>query len=293
VLYRPAGVGAGAMSMRPRAARLWLVLCLLASAFGALADYPLTIIDLEHRFAEDLVPVLAPLAGADGSISGVNASLLVRASPRALAEIRAALGRLDRPARNLLVEVRRSGSRSASGVGVGVQVDERIGDHGRVRIGEPLPRHGAPGSRAWAGAGSTSRDGSLEQRLRVLDGQEGFIAVGGEHPVGYRERYVGPNGVVTRRGVDYRASGSGFYVRPRVQGEQVSVDIRTAEARLDGRGTLDRSLVQTRVSGRLGEWIDLGQSQSSGSATRRGLLSAGSASGARFDGLQLRVRVAP
>lgn len=131
--------------------------CLLLLGFVAMADYPLTIIDLQHRFAEDLAPVLAPLAGPGGSVSGVNASLLVRASPQGLAEIRQALRRLDLPARNLLVEVRRAGARSASGVDVGVRVDERVGDQGRVRIGESSRGHGASGSDAWALAKSASR----------------------------------------------------------------------------------------------------------------------------------------
>lgn len=113
--------------------------------------------------------------------------------------------------------------------------------------------------------------------------------------MGYRERYVGPEGVVTRRGVDYRSSGSGFYVRPRVQGERVSIEIRAAEASLspDRRGALDQVVLETRVSGRLGEWIDLGRSRTDAAGSRRGLLSAGSARGSRFDGLQLRVEVVP
>lgn len=281
--------------LRLKRYRQLLAVLLLAAATVAAAGYPLTIIELNHRFAEDLVPVLKPLVGPEGSISGVNDSLLVRASPRALAEVRQALRRLDVPARNLLVEVRRAGGRSASGTDVGISVDERVGKHGRVRIGEPARHQGPPGSRAWARAGSGSGNRAVAQQLRVLDGQEGFIAIGSEQPVGYRERYLGPDGVVVRRRVGYRSSGSGVYVRPRVQGNRVSIEVRAANSELhqQGRGVLEKTVVETRVSGPLGEWINLGQLHASGSQSSRGLLSSSSASTSRYDGVQVRVTVAP
>jgi hypothetical protein len=267
----------------------------LAVSWAVAADYPLTVIDLEHRVSEDVVPVLEALVGPAGSIAGANNSLFVRASPQALDEIRQALRRIDVPARNLLVEVRRSGRHSAGGVDVGVRADERVGDRARVRIGETRRGHPRPGSRAWAVAGSASGENMIEQRLRVLDGQQGFIAVGSEQPVGHRERILGPAGVVTRGGTGYRTTGSGFYVRPRVHDGRVSIEISAADARFGhGRGgSVERSVVETRVSGRLGEWIDLGQSTSSRSSSGRGLLSASGSTRSRYDGLQVRVSIAP
>ena len=274
--------------------RRWLaVLVLLASVGACAADCPLTIIDLQHRFPDEVVSVLEPLVGVDGSIVGANNALFVRASPQALAAIRQALERIDSAAQNLIVEVRRAGQRSGKARGGGVYVDERVGEHGRIRIGQPPEgsRRYPAGSGAWIGSGSYRSDSDVLQRLRVLDGQQGFIAVGDEHPVPYRERYDDGYRSVTRGGVGYRATGSGFYVRPRVQGDRVRIDIDSGSAE-PGPGGIARTSVQSSVSGRLGQWIELGGASGSHSGRHSGVMAQGGARGKRWDGLEVRVSVA-
>jgi hypothetical protein len=65
-----------------------------------------------------------------------------------------------------------------------------------------------------------------------------------------------------------------------VQGDRVQLDIHSRQDRLAGPdGTVDTQTTATRVSGRLGEWIELGDIRESASGQRSGLLSrqAGSA----------------
>ena len=254
-------------------------------AIGAVqADYPLTILELQHRLPEDLIPVLAPLAGADGVVTGANDSLFVRASPDRLADIRAALARLDSPARNLLVEVRRGSSMERARASIAVTIDEPLGDHGRIRVG-PDRQTGLR-----AGAGRQSDSGDLLQQVRVLDGGQAFIRVGTEWPLGYREVYTGPYGTRVQSGIEAVSADTGFYVRPRANGDRVVVDISSRAAEFGRRGTIDSSAVDTQISGRLGEWLPFGGSQESAEGRSNALTGRGRVADSERHDLEVRVR---
>ena len=70
----------------------------------------LEIIPLQHRTVEQVLPVLRPLLEPGGTLTGQSNQLIVRASPRNLAEIRSALEAIDRPLRRLQISVRQDGA---------------------------------------------------------------------------------------------------------------------------------------------------------------------------------------
>ena len=74
----------------------------------------------------------------------------------------------------------------------------------------------APGSAAL-GLGGESRREALEvdQRVQVAEGHVAFIRSGRVEPLGRRHR----------PGYGYQVSGTGFYVLPRLNGEQVTLDL--------------------------------------------------------------------
>ena len=272
---------------RPWRALIWVGLLPTLWCGVQAGDYPLEVIELRARFPEDLIPTLRPLAGPDGTLVGANHSLFVRAAPARLADIRRALAVLDQPARDLLIQVRQRGSSASQGSAAGARIDQRVGGdgNGRVRIGPPGPGGSAVG--AWAGQRSQQRD--LTQEVRALDGQRAFIAIGEELPLSYRELAVGPDGGVVREGRTYRHAESGFYVRPRVLGEQVTLDISTRDTARGTRGTLETSAMQGRVQGRLGDWIPLGLSNTAQSSQGGGLLTYGTTKGGAEQRIELRV----
>ncbi|MGB5831369.1 MAG: hypothetical protein WBG92_05190 [Thiohalocapsa sp.] len=248
------------------------------------ADYPLTIIDLQHRLPEEVVPLLQPLAGSDGVVTGANASLFVRASPQRLSDIRTALERLDSPARNLLVEVRSRSTAKHRGGSAAITVNEAIGSQGRVRIGGGQQT----GIRAGADHETGSRD--LLQQVRVMDGGQAFISVGSERPIGYRELFIGPDGQYSRQGTDYVSAESGFYVRPRISGDRVIIDVTSRGASFGRGGDIMTGAVETQLTGLLGEWIPFGGSRSSAERQENGLGSRSNMAGSENSDLELRVR---
>lgn len=253
-------------------------------------DYPLKIIELRARLPEELIPILAPLAGPDGTVVGAQHTLFVRASPERLADIRRALAELDRPARSLLIQVRQGASLEGSGARAGVRINEPLGGRegqGRVRVGPPGP----PGTQVMASAGRGSSERDLMQQVRALDGHPAFIAVGREQPLPYRELEVGPGGAWMRQGQDYWRSESGFTVIPRVLGDRVTLEIQTRSASPGRGGAMDTGALSSRVEGRLGDWIPIGASSEIDQALSGGLVYG--AQGRRETQAQVELRVLP
>jgi len=102
---------------------------------------------------------------------------------------------------------------------------------------------------AIEGGGSQSDRGT--QSVRVLEGREAFLG----------------------------DAANGIYVRPRVAGDRVTVDVSAQRESLSAqphRGVNVQGIVTT-VSGRLGEWIEIGGVSGETSAQQSALLGRSSA----------------
>jgi hypothetical protein len=247
----------------------WHAMLFLWLATGiAWADYPLEIIDLRHRPAEELVPLLAPMTGPGGSVAGQGAHLFVRADPKRMEDIRRLLATLDQPLRSLLIQVRGE--------------TDAIGEGSRV---------GGPGGLAVRSGG---RQRALVQEVRTIEGRSAFIAEGTERPEGWREVGIGPDGPYQRRGIGYRRAESGFYVLPRVVGDQVTLEIAASDADTGpGADPTPTAGLSTTVTGRLGEWIPLGSVDEDASHTSIGTWGLGESRLSASRGLAIRVTELP
>jgi type II secretory pathway component GspD/PulD (secretin) len=210
------------------AARRWLLaLLVIGLPMLAGAQQEMEIIALRHRTLEQVLPALQPLLEPGGAISGMNDQLIVRASAHNREQIRRALAAIDTPARRLLIRV--SQNRDVS-----------------VTV--------APGVRQGTqGMAST-------QVVQVLEGGRALIRVGQSLPLPLRQVAIGPRGAVFSEGVVYRDLGQGFYAAPRVVGQRVTVDISPQFDSPGSDGSAETQRLATTVSGRLGEWLELGGS---------------------------------
>jgi len=283
---------------------------LLAGALTATASVAaqttVEIIPLNYRSSEQVIPVIQPLLGRDSSISGFQNQLVIRATPTELAEIRRVLATIDKAPRRLLITVRQDADLERERRAA--EVSGSIGnDNARVTI---------PGSSSRSGGNVVLSDGddrlrariidsrqvssdSSTQTLQVLEGSSAFIRVGESRPVPSRQvvRTVINGQIVDRvvESTEYRDAATGFSVRPRLQGDIVTLDISPQRDSFDDRrrGSVNVQQVTTTVSGRLGEWIDLGGVGDSRSDERSVLLgrSSGRIEGRR--GVQVRVEELP
>jgi type II secretory pathway component GspD/PulD (secretin) len=240
-----------------------LVLVALAGATHA-QQTTLEVITLNYRNAEQVIPVLKPLLAPHGTITGLNDRLVVRTTPENLAELKQVLATIDAAPRRLLISVRQDAEldRSRRGGQVSGQVD--IGDNATVRMpGRPTPPGAtvrADGVRAKVYSSESASTDRVSQQVQVIEGGRALIRVGQSVPMRSREVIDTPGGRRVLDASDYRDVDTGFYVVPRVAGDRVTLEISTAADTLQSgqRGAVDVQRVQAVVTGRLGEWIELG-----------------------------------
>ncbi len=283
--------------------RAALALVLALGAVPTRAEAALEVIPLHYRTAEEVIPVLRPMLAPEGTLSGFKGQLIVRTTPENLAEIKRILASLDSAPRQLLITVRQDADldRQRSTAGVSGSVG---GENARVTVppasrerygGSVVLREGDNRVRAHVLESSSAGTDRNTQTLRVLEGREAFIRAGQSVPVRGRQvtrTVVG--GQVVEQVVDttqYRDVTTGFYVRARVSGDRVVLDVSPQRETLsqDIRGGVNVQRVVTTVSGRLGEWMELGGVGQTATAEQSVLL--GRASSATRDDRRVLIKV--
>ena len=117
------------------------------------------------------------------------------------------------------------------------------------------------------------RGESAAQMVQTVEGGQAFIQVGRSLPIPMRQVVIGPGGAVVYESYVYQDVGRGFYAVPRLNGNRVTLDISQQSASQGGYGRINNQRLSTTVSGRLGEWIELGGSGRQASGNQGGALS--------------------
>lgn len=285
-----------------------LAAALLGFALAPIAGAQTTVevLPLKYRKSEQVIPVLQPLLGRDSSISGFQNQLVIRATPAELAQLKRVLADIDTAPKRLLITVRQDADQDR---------DRREAELSGS-IGNQNARITVPGSGSREGGNAVFRDGddrlrgrvvdsqrssssSTQQSIQVLEGYSAFIRVGESRPLRSRQvvRTVVNGQIVDRvvEGTDYRDATTGFSVVPRIQGNIVTLDIDPQRETFDEsrRGAVNVQRVVTTVSGRLGEWMDLGGVNESRSDNQSTLLGRSSTSSSERRGVQVKVEELP
>lgn len=229
--------------------------CLLVLSLGL--SLPLQaateLIQLNYRMADEVLPLVQTALDGQGKASAYGNQLLINAEPDKIAEIRDLLGQLDRAPRRLLISV--DTSESSLDDGTGYRVDGSI-SAGDVEViagrGEIQGRDQVRIIRR----STDSRSGGTQQ-VQATEGYPALIQVGQSVPL--TSTSVGPYGQVYQN-TQYHNVNQGFYVTATLAGDRVNLSISTSNDRVNQYqpGVIDTQSTDTRVSGRLGEWIPLG-----------------------------------
>jgi hypothetical protein len=268
--------------------KLLLCWCLLLCSFAVQAETEFKIITLQHRFASDLIPVVEPMIGPDGTINSVDNQLILRANPERMREIEALVSKLDTAKANRKITIRTGNTLQSE--------QTRVETRGAVKVGKVTvanDRHAKPDSgRVEVNQHSRDTQQSSQQFINVLDGERAFIRVGKIVP--FTQEWV----TLTRRYVhierftDWREVSTGFAVRPRAvsgaQSNQIELEITPRIASLDGRGFIDIEELTTVVRTTLGTWVDLGGTMQKNDEVSRKILGFSETSNNRTSTLQMR-----
>ena len=260
-----------------------LLFCLLPTL--AIAQQEMEIIPLKNRTVDQVMPVIRPLVEPGGALSGMNNQLILRASRKNRDEIKQALAALDTPARQLVIRVTQN--RDAAMNRSGAEAFGSVGnDHVRVTQsptgvaaggGTVVIKQGSSAVGAQVVETRSTRTASAVQSVQVVEGGRAFINVGQSIPLPMQQVVLGPGGAIVTNTTVYRDIGQGFYAEPRLAGDRVMLEI---SPQFDtpgnaGYGSVNTQRVSTTISGRLGEWIELGGSGQQAAGLQRGNLSVG------------------
>jgi hypothetical protein len=261
--------------------RAALVLAGLLLALGGIAPAAraesLETISLSHRLAEDLLPLLRPLLPPGSALTGTGNVLLVRTDPVTLNQLRETVAQLDRAPRQLLISVGQSSGTESGDRSVRGAATVGTGD---VQTGINRPPQAAAGAEIVARGGSSRDSLRNVSSVRALEGFETYISVGQSRP--YTSTSVISGGgwrppVVTQT-TGFQDVQSGFFATPRISGDRVTLVISAQQQRLTGGGRqqpVSTASATTTVSGRLGEWIEIGGSNSQSDGRTSGLITWG------------------
>lgn len=238
---------------------IFLCLALIAGSPARAADLQTEII--YSLRANELLPVITPLAGTDGSVSVYRDQLIIRATPQNLDLIRETLAKIDRPLKNLRISVRRQQQQSES--------QRDIGAQGKLRI-----ENGNVSGRINAHADENQRQSSSNNSYSITasEGSSVLIATGSDVPW---LTVINSNASGTVFGKQYVPVQSGMQVTPRLQPDgQVMLGISFRQAALaNNQGVINSEATQTQIRTTLGQWTPLSQIESSISVTGSGLSS--------------------
>jgi len=255
----------------------------------ALADYPIVVIELQARPLQEILPVIRPFAGPDGTVTGMGNSLVIKAAPARIREIRQLLAELDRPPRRLLITVGNRDDRMASSSGYAASADIRAGD---ARIGINSPGRPVDETRARLDLHDRKIEGTgnASYRVQALEGRPALIHSGVRLPLHGTGYYSSGDMIYRRDTTQWQDVTSGFYVVPRLNGAAVTLEILQHDDQPGrGNGVISTQRAATVVRGRLGEWIDLGGIDTSSQQRQGGLGHAQASRESRAQQIQVRV----
>ena len=224
--------------------KIWLLLALLVLSTAASARQVVEVIPLQSQLPQNIIPVIRPLLGPDGALNSMNNQLILKVDESQLQEIKRLIRQLDRPPQRLLIEVsvESGGQEQQSGYDVKGRISTEGNSRARVKIKDYRTRN--------------QNDSS--QIIHATEGYPALISYG--HIVPYHEYDIDvyPGYVRQRQYTSFMDATSGFYVIPRLNGNQVSLEIQQQSNRYRANGVLGVQETNTFVGGQLGEWIRLG-----------------------------------
>ena len=252
--------------MRRMQVVLWFALYMgAAAAFAAEVE----VITLKYRTAEQIIPVIRPLIEQGGSVSGMQNQLILRASKANIADVKKVLATLDAMPRRLLISVRQESA--AESARRGAEVRGSAGSGGVViASGTDRERRGVS-ARVYDSVSAS--DERAVQQVQVLEGNAAQLHIGQSTPAVPQTVRRTANGLIVTESVAPRDTGTGFEAVPRISGERVFLELKTRRDTPRGTaGGADVQHIATTVSGRLGEWFELGGVSQDDRRSSEGLL---------------------
>lgn len=264
-------------------------LSLISFSLIAQAETEFKIITLQHRFADDLLPTITPMVGADGTATGIQNQLILRASPERMRDIEAIVESLDVTRVNRRITVSNSNHTESQ--------QNRTEASGTIRRGNVTisndrgsnDRRAPNTGRIDIERNTSSISRNSNQFINVLDGERAYISNGQIVPftqewISLTRRYV-----QIERFTDWREITTGFAVRPRTIGNQIELEITPRISNLNNQGFIDFESLTTTIRVSLGDWVNIGGTMQNNDEISRKILGLQSTSNSQNSNINIKV----
>ena len=213
----------------------------------------LTIIELKHLPADDVIPVLRPFLAPGETLTGAKYTLFLNSTPETTARIRSIVATLDKAPRELIITVVQGENARENLSSVDVSGNITVGNNVDIVFGRN-PQESGSISVTGRSKESLKREHNI-QRVRVQEGLPATLFIGQTIPV-YPLQY----GRRDRRHVGYQHITTGFRILTRLADDRFVLDIasRGGSSTSNIHKGVGHQQIQTQVQGRLGEWLDIG-----------------------------------
>lgn len=216
--------------------KILTILILCVSLISSVFAYELEIVNLNHRPAKEIIPLLKPLVDKDGSISGEKYVLFIKTSYKNFQQLKKAITTLDADFRQLRISIMQESATNMKRYGYNVSKDAK---------------------KTNAKIYSTQRTSSnpKQQTIQVTEGQWATLQTGMSIPSISRSQ--NPNGTITES-IQYKTIVSRLKIHPVINGNNINVKIKSFTGNKDAIESDAIQGINTSVTGTLGEWIALG-----------------------------------
>ena len=215
----------------------------------------LEIIELNHRSANEIIPVIKPLLDQNARVSGSRNQLILRASDANIEQVKKILAEIDKPLARLTISIKYARKSNTDLQGANVSGNVTFQKDKQTDSLQPDANFNA----RITSTRSDENNKSIQQ-MQVIDGNWANFNVGRLTPQTDTSVNISGNNTTVQSKTNYRHTGSGFRIKPTVRKDRVNLLIETHNSKtgnMDNRN-IEKMTVQTEISGRLGSWIELG-----------------------------------
>jgi type II secretory pathway component GspD/PulD (secretin) len=275
--------------------QLYSLLCLALLLLSTAQADSLTVIQLHNRPAEEIMPIVKPMLAAGEVLTGQGFKLFLRASSETLEQVEAMIDVLDAAAKMLQISVTQGSSQDLEALRIdanlkieGGNSSVDIGSRSDNSAGNINYNSGNVSGGVDASATRVRRHNKPVHRLRVSEGREGYIETGEQIPYLTGVSRIMPGTTVGSS--EYKNVTTGFYVLPRIHGDSVTLQISPFKNSLSNTnaGSINTQSANTVISGRIGEWLEIGGVSEESSGSQSGIGSYGSSQGRKTDHIWIR-----
>lgn len=223
-------------------------------------------IQLTNRPASEVIPIVEPMLATDDVISGHGFKIFLRSSPETLAQVKDMIDAIDIAAKVLQISVFQGNAQGLQELGISgnIQIGNgstniAIGSNNKVDDAGSISYSS---DNASGGISSTStRTRQIKNpvhQLRVTEGSQGYIETGKQIALFSGTHWKRPK--ATGSNIEFKNVTTGFYVLPRIYGDNVTLQVSPFKSSQSKAGSGDIKILNadTTVTGPIGKWLLIG-----------------------------------